>query len=249
MAGREEERGQGRMSAQRLWADPCGELRRLIRLEQRLLWVLRQGLRKEGAQGWPVLEFKAGSRGCSLGCYFTCLLLDGEMSGIGGQDSERCLQPVWKRRWVPSRQSLTLSQASPPQTVHRVGTVKLMHILQARCKIFGGYLPWNLFQRLGLNATDGCHWQVYFLLSLICPLGKQLFLDRLAKTCPRPSGHPPLGRSPWLGKAETPGQSVERKGTGCWLLLEERKLTAGILMACFQGRWCFPLGTAHPSNS
>ena len=32
------------------------------------------GPREEGAQGWPVLEFKAGSRGCSLGYYFVSLV-------------------------------------------------------------------------------------------------------------------------------------------------------------------------------
>lgn len=41
---------------------------------------------EEGAQGWPVLEFKAGSSyGCSLGCIL-CVSLNGEMSGSGGGD-------------------------------------------------------------------------------------------------------------------------------------------------------------------
>lgn len=36
-----EERGAGRMGGQRMWAEPFGSWRRLIWLEQRLLWGLR----------------------------------------------------------------------------------------------------------------------------------------------------------------------------------------------------------------
>lgn len=46
------------------------------------------GPREEGAEGWPVLEFKAGSRGCSLGCIL-CVSLNGEMSGSRGDRAQK----------------------------------------------------------------------------------------------------------------------------------------------------------------
>lgn len=57
-----------------MWVEQCGELRRLVWLEQRLLCGAEAGPWKEGAQGWQVLEFKAGSGEYRLGCYFLWLL-------------------------------------------------------------------------------------------------------------------------------------------------------------------------------
>lgn len=57
-----------------MWVEQCRELRRLVWLEQRLLCGAEAGPWKEGAQGWQVLEFKAGSGEYRLGCYFLWLL-------------------------------------------------------------------------------------------------------------------------------------------------------------------------------
>lgn len=79
---------------------------------------------EEGAQGWPVLEFKAGSSyGCSLGCIL-CVSLNGEMSGSGGGTGLRKMSPASLEKEMGSLSAVThglpgISSTDSPQSRNR----------------------------------------------------------------------------------------------------------------------------------
>lgn len=101
----------------------CGELRSLAWLEQSLLCGAKTGPKsREPRNGW-LMSSRPGGRLQSLGCSFVWLSLDGVTSGMG--TGLRCFLPLSGKRG--SQQSPALSQASPSLTVHKVGTVKLLH--------------------------------------------------------------------------------------------------------------------------
>ena len=92
--------------------EPCGELRRLVWLEQRLLCGAEAGPRKEGAQGWQVLNSRLG-----VGSTVWAVTLCGscEMSGRGTGLRKTSPASLWKK------------EIGPPLSSHLPSARSLLH--------------------------------------------------------------------------------------------------------------------------
>lgn len=71
-----------------MWAEPFGELKRLIWLEQRLLWGLRQGPGRREPRGGPSWNSRLGV-GVAVWAVILCVSLNGEMSGSWGDRAQK----------------------------------------------------------------------------------------------------------------------------------------------------------------
>lgn len=92
-----------------MWAEPFGELKRLIWLEQRLLWGLRQGPGRREPRGGPSWNSRLGV-GVAVWAVILCVSLNGEMSGSwggGGGTGLRKMSPASLEKEMGSLSAVT----------------------------------------------------------------------------------------------------------------------------------------------